>query len=172
MISPIFRASSEKNIVFFFLEHIIIWYFVIFLVTYWPNHQELQNIQTAFLQRGKTLTTSILDIKRNNLMVRLQWCWSFGECRVLLSLPSLPSSLWLGVVAPHRVLSMEQIELNCILMLNCIIPGLQGSIPVRVIPKTQKMILDAALFDAQLYKVRIKGKVEQFKEWSSGLTSV
>ena len=31
-----------------------------------------------------------------------------------------------------------------------------GSIPGRVIPKTQKMVLDAALH----YKVRIKGKVE------------
>ena len=34
------------------------------------------------------------------------------------SLPSLPGPLWLGVVAPVRVLSMGQIELNCILMLN------------------------------------------------------
>ena len=37
----------------------------------------------------------------------------------------------------------------------------QGSIPGRVIPKTQKMILDAALLNTQYYKVRIKGKVEQ-----------
>ena len=34
------------------------------------------------------------------------------------SLPSLPGPLWLGVVAPDRVLSMGQIELNCVLMLN------------------------------------------------------
>ena len=33
-----------------------------------------------------------------------------------------------------------------------------GSIPGRVIPKTQKMVLDAALFNTQHYKVRIKGK--------------
>ena len=30
-----------------------------------------------------------------------------------------------------------------------------------VIPKTQKMVLDAALLNTQHYKVRIKGKVEQ-----------
>ena len=36
-----------------------------------------------------------------------------------------------------------------------------GSIPGRVMPKTQKMVLDAALLITQYYKVRIKGKVEQ-----------
>ena len=38
-----------------------------------------------------------------------------------------------------------------------------GSIPGRVIPKTQKMVLDATLLNTQHYKVRIKGKVEQSK---------
>ena len=37
-------------------------------------------------------------------------------------------------------------------------PGDWGSIPGRVIPKTQKMVLDAALFSIHHYKVRIKGK--------------
>ena len=45
----------------------------------------------------------------------------------------------------------------------------QGSIPGQVIPKTQKMVLDAALLSTQHYKVRIKGKVEQSGEWSSTL---
>ena len=31
-------------------------------------------------------------------------------------LPLLPGPLWPGVVAPDRVLSMGQIELNCVLM--------------------------------------------------------
>ena len=35
-------------------------------------------------------------------------------------------------------------------------PGDQGSIPGRVIPKTKKMVLDAALLSTQHYKVRIK----------------
>ena len=42
-----------------------------------------------------------------------------------------------------------------------------GSIPGRVIPKTQKMVLDASLLNSQHYKVRIKGKVEQSWERSS-----
>ena len=36
-------------------------------------------------------------------------------------------------------------------------PGDQASVPGRVIPKTQEMVLDAALLKSQLYKVRIKG---------------
>ena len=43
-------------------------------------------------------------------------------------------------------------------------PGDQGSIPGRVIPKTQKIVLDASLLNTQHYKVQIKGKVEQFRE--------
>ena len=48
--------------------------------------------------------------------------------------------------------------------------GDRGSIPSRVIPKTQKMVFDAALLSTQHYKVRIKGKVEQSWEWSSALS--
>ena len=44
-----------------------------------------------------------------------------------------------------------------------------GSIPGRVIPKTQRMVLDAALLSTQHYKVRIKGKVGKSNEWSSAL---
>ena len=36
-------------------------------------------------------------------------------------------------------------------------PRDRGSIPCRVIPKTQKMVLDAALFTTQYCVVRIKG---------------
>ena len=39
-------------------------------------------------------------------------------------------------------------------------PGDLDSIPDRVIPKTQKMVLDATLLNTQHYKVRIKSKVE------------
>ena len=48
-------------------------------------------------------------------------------------------------------------------------PGDLGSIPGRVIPKTQKMVLHAVLLNTQHYKVRNKGKVEQSREWSSAL---
>ena len=48
-------------------------------------------------------------------------------------------------------------------------PGDHGSIQGRVITKTQKkkMVLDATLLNTQHYKVQIKGKVEQSREWSS-----
>ena len=36
--------------------------------------------------------------------------------------------------------------------------GVLGSIPGQVIPKTQKMVLDAFLLNTQYYKVQIKGK--------------
>ena len=46
-------------------------------------------------------------------------------------------------------------------------PGGQGS--GWIIPKTQKIILDAALLNTPLYKVRNKGKVEQSREKSGVL---
>ena len=45
----------------------------------------------------------------------------------------------------------------------------RGSIPGRVIPKIQKMVLDASLLSTQHYKVRIKSKVEQSRELSGAL---
>ena len=47
--------------------------------------------------------------------------------------------------------------------------GDQGSIPGRVIRRTQKMELDADLLSTQHYKVRIEGKVEQPWEWTNAL---
>ena len=52
---------------------------------------------------------------------------SDGEASVIMEfygmqstplLPSLPGPLWPGVVAPVRVLSMVQIEVNSVLLLN------------------------------------------------------
>ena len=48
-------------------------------------------------------------------------------------------------------------------------PGDRGSIPGRIKPKTQKIVLDATLLNTQHYKVRIKDKVEQFSELSGVL---
>ena len=47
-------------------------------------------------------------------------------------------------------------------------PGDQGSIPGRVIPNTQIMVLDTALLSTH-HKVRIKVKVEQSSERSNAL---
>ena len=43
-------------------------------------------------------------------------------------------------------------------------PGDRSSIPGRVIPKTQKIVLDAALLSTQHYKVRIMVNVDQSLE--------
>ena len=53
--------------------------------------------------------------------------------------------------------------------LKCEANGLRdrGSVLGRVIPKTPKMVFDAALFNTQHYKVMITGKVEKSWEWSS-----
>ena len=48
-------------------------------------------------------------------------------------------------------------------------PGDLRSIQGRVIPKTLKMVLDVSLLNSQHNKVRIKGKVEQYRERSSAL---
>ena len=48
-------------------------------------------------------------------------------------------------------------------------PGDRSSIPGRVIPKTQKIVHDTAFLNTQHYKVRIKGKVKQSREWSNVL---
>ena len=44
------------------------------------------------------------------------------------------------------------------------VSGDLGSIPGRFTPKNLKMVLDTPLLNAQQYKVRIKGKVEQSRK--------
>ena len=48
--------------------------------------------------------------------------------------------------------------------------GGRGSIPGQVIPKTQKMVLDAALLNTQHYKVQVKSKLGQSWKRSSALS--
>ena len=76
-----------------------------------PSRLGLQNTPTVPLQRGKTPNKCpVFDIKQSDGEV-----WGV---RSALSLPLIPGPLWPGVVAPDRVLSLSQIELNCVLMLN------------------------------------------------------
>ena len=59
------------------------------------------------------------DTKQSDAMVPvLLELWGM---RTTPSLPLLPGLLWSGVEVPYRVLSMRQIELNCVLMLNWIV---------------------------------------------------
>ena len=74
---------------------------------YTPSQVGLWNTWTAPLQRGKTYPMSIMLELRG--------------MRSILLLPSVPGPLWPRVVVPDMVLSMVQIELNCVLMLNWIV---------------------------------------------------
>ena len=87
-------------------------------------------------------------------------------------------TVWLGLVLWHinlrRLFNAKSIfkHINSFGQMSRVFangPGDQGSIPGRIIPKTQKIVLDSALFSTQQYKVRIKGKVEPSWERSSGL---
>ena len=80
----------------------------------------LQNTPTTSLQRVKTSSTSVLKWHST-----IWWWGSSNELerwgmRSIPSLPSLPGPLWPRFVAPDRVLSMGEIELNCVFMLNWI----------------------------------------------------
>ena len=81
-----------------------------------------KNTPTASLQKGKTPPHNECpryDTKQSHIEVRVMLeLWGMWSTP---SLPSLPGPLWPGVVAPDRILSMGQIELNCVLMLNWII---------------------------------------------------
>ena len=79
--------------------------------------------------------------------------WYFNICLQFLSLITIYQEPEIGLAV--RVFANR--------------PGDLGSIPGRVIPTTQKMVLDASLLNTQHYKVRIKVKVEQSRERSSAL---
>ena len=76
-----------------------------------------------------------------------------------------------GIAYPQCISLLDSYSIIIILMSRVFAngPGDQGSIPGRVIPKTQKIVLDAALLSTQHYKIWIKGKVEQSRERSSAL---
>ena len=85
-----------------------------------PSQLRLWNRPTTPLQSGKVIPNEwpSYDTKQSDgevLGILEHW-----KMRSTPSLPLLPGPLRLGVVAPDRVLSMRQIELNCVLMLNLI----------------------------------------------------
>ena len=80
----------------------------------------LFNTPTASLQRSKTPPpTNALELspKFDGVVPVILEFWGIRNAHWL---SSLPCPLLLGVVAPDRVLSMGQIELNCKLLLNWI----------------------------------------------------
>ena len=80
------------------------------------SHSRLgqQNTLTASLQKDKTPPTSVL------IWYQTIWWWGSSN-QELWKMWSTSCLLWPGVVAPNRVLSMGQIELSSVLMLNWIV---------------------------------------------------
>ena len=79
-------------------------------------------IHRLHLCRGVKLSTNecpVYDTKQSGgdtqVMLELWVMWSAP------SLPLLPSPLWPGMVEPDRVLSMDNLDLNYLLMLNRIV---------------------------------------------------
>ena len=81
-----------------------------------PSRLGLKNTSTALLQRGRTLPMSVLHMTQKNLMVRFQWCWSFGECRASLHChwSHVHSGLdWLQLIGPNLWVILELTAYLC-----------------------------------------------------------
>ena len=82
-----------------------------------PIQIVLQNTRNASLQRGKNFPNECpgYDTKQSDGETSVkQELWGMWNTP---SFPSLPGPLWPGVAAPDRVLSMGQIEVNCVITL-------------------------------------------------------
>ena len=89
-----------------------------YLAMHTSNFSNLSNpvswdckIHWLHLGRRVRLPTSVMDMILNNLLVKLEYCWSFGQYRVPLYCSSLPGPLQPRMVDFEMVLSMGQIEL-------------------------------------------------------------
>ena len=117
---------------------------------WWPSWLGLQNTSTGSLQRSKP---------------------PHHECPRYHSIYCIIQSFQFSSFIKEYSLTYKFMRSFVSLMSRVFANGLgdQDSVPGRVIPKTQKMVLDAILLNTQYYKVCIKGKVEQSMEWSSAL---
>ena len=76
-----------------------------------PSRLGLQNTPTASQQSGKTPPLSVQDMAYKHSNSESEVMLELWETRNTPSLPSLPGSLWPGMVASDRVRSIGQIEL-------------------------------------------------------------
>ena len=80
--------------------------------------QKIAHTPTASLQRSKTSPNECSGYNTKKSDGDVQVMLELWGIQSTPSLPSLPGPLWSGVVAPDRALSMGQIELNCVIMLD------------------------------------------------------
>ena len=123
------------------------------------------------LQWSKTTPNmSVLDMTLNSI-----WWWgssteNLGSVRYTI-IAIAPSS-WSGSICWGPICRANRTIQSFIGLIGRVFTnalGDQDSIPGQVIPKTQKIVLDASLLNPQHYKVWIKGEVEQSRERSSAL---
>ena len=112
-------------------------------------------------QNEKTrMCTSVYNIPPHKIYNRSH-SWRVRHCEVIFLLFLLGSLYWVRMNVYQPIGLMSRVFANG--------PGDRDSIPGWVIPKTQKMVLDATLLNTQHYKVRIMVKVNQSWEQSSAL---
>ena len=94
--------------------------FTISSVPSFPSQLGMENNETVSLQRGKKSLNECPGYDTKQCDGEVPVMLGYGGMWSTPSLPSLSDSLKPRVVAPDRALSMGQIELNCILILNWI----------------------------------------------------
>ena len=72
------ERANKKLYIYIYIYNIYIYIYIYCLVGWGCRIYQLH------LCRGVRPPMSVLDMILNNRMVRFQWCWSFGECRVPL----------------------------------------------------------------------------------------
>ena len=132
--------------------------FLIFLV---------KNFSIAFHFMPILLGKAWIDLFSSLLWVNRQvhWFFTLDMATCLKYLTCVTSCQWLmRWVNTYWYFHILYIGLMSWVFLNGLRDWVQSKVESY---QTQKMVLDPALLNTQHYKVRIKGKVEQSREWSS-----
>ena len=127
------------------------------------NRFIVQRVECSLIAWATGVQSQVVSYQRYRTRVK----WINLAKRVVPSLTPRCSSYWKDSV---RVALDDGYQLYFTGLVGRVFangPGDLGSIPGWVIPKTQKMVLDAGLLIARHYIVRIKAKVEQSRERSS-----
>ena len=91
---------------------------LLFTTIWWPSRMGQQNTLTASLQKGKNSLNERHEYNTKQSDDETPIIMELSGMQSTPSLPSLPGPPRPGVVAPERVLSVGQIELNSVIMLN------------------------------------------------------
>ena len=113
------------------------------------------------LQSANLQTILKMEISKfKSALFRTEFLIAFFICLYLYICKQLYQEFLWNTTKLRRVLASRIERSSMVQKTGVLIPG-------RVIPKPQKMLLDAALLNTQHYFIRIKGEVEQSREWSS-----